>query len=290
MPLDPQAQAILTAMAAMPPIDFSTIPAAVFRAAMSGPSMFAPGDAVAQIENREIPGPGGPLRIRIYRPVTGAPLPITIYFHGGGFVICSLDSHDNICRSLASRAQTLVVSVDYHLAPEAKFPAAVEDAFAAVDWVHAHAAEIGGDASRIAVAGDSAGGNLAAVAAQRSRTQGPALCHQLLLYPVTDCGCDSASYKSFADGYYLTAETMRWFIAHYLPDAQAAGRKNPAGAAVEAKRWPGQIHGFISMLGAIGAADAALSEAAAALRAAFAAPAARRSAPVITTDEVGQTA
>jgi acetyl esterase len=327
MPLDPQAQAILTAMAAMPPIDFSTIPAAVFRAAMSGPSMFAPGDAVAQIENREIPGPGGPLRIRIYRPVTGAPLPITIYFHGGGFVICSLDSHDNICRSLASRAQTLVVSVDYHLAPEAKFPAAVEDAFAAVDWVHAHAAEIGGDASRIAVAGDSAGGNLAAVAAQRSRTQGPALCHQLLLYPVTDCGCDSASYKSFADGYYLTAETMRWFIAHYLPDAQAAGdvRASPlrqrdfsglpgatvftaeydplrdegeayakalqnAGAAVEAKRWPGQIHGFISMLGAIGAADAALSEAAAALRAAFAAPAARRSAPVITTDEVGQTA
>lgn len=306
MSLDPQVQAIVDAYAAMPKVDLSAIPAAVFRAAMEQPSVYAPGDEVAQIENREIPGPGGALRIRIYRPKVAGRLPVTLYFHGGGFVICGLDTHENICRCLAQRAETLVVSVDYRLAPEAKFPAAVEDACAALKWLHAHAADIDGDASRIAVAGDSAGGNLATVTAQWAQQQGIELRHQLLFYPVTDCSCSSGSYREFAEGYVLSAEMMRWFIGHYLPDTQSADdpRASPlrqpdlgglapatiftaacdplrdegeaygsamrkAGVEVNLQRWPGQIHGFISMLGAISAADQALTEAASLLATAF---------------------
>ena len=147
MTLDPQAKALLDAFAAMPEVDFSAVDAAQYRAMMNGPSMFAPGDAVAQVEDREIPGPGGPLRIRLYRDESRGNLPITVFFHGGGFVIGSLDSHDNICRCLARRAGSLVVSVDYRLAPETRFPGAVKDACAALAWVHRNARDIGGDAS-----------------------------------------------------------------------------------------------------------------------------------------------
>lgn len=306
MPLTAHTQAIVDAAAAMPPIDWSTMPAAAYRAAMDQPSMFAPGDEVAQIDNREIAGPGGPLRIRIYRPKADGPLPLTLFFHGGGFVICGLDTHDNICRCLAARAGTIVVSVDYRLAPEAKFPAAVDDACAALQWLQAHAAEIGGDSARIAVAGDSAGGNLAAVVSQWARRQDITLCQQLLFYPVTDCSADSASYREFSKGYVLTSEMMRWFIRQYLPDQEAARdvRASPlrekdlsavaaatiftaacdplrdegeayaaallkAGVPVNLQRWPGQIHGFASMLGAIPEADQALSEGALALSKAF---------------------
>lgn len=307
MPLDPQVQAIVDAYAAMPKVDLSAIPAAIFRAAMDKPSIYAPGDEVAQIENREIPGPdGGVLRIRIYRPKVAGRLPVTMFLHGGGFVICGLDTHDNICRCLAQRAETLVVSVEYRLAPEAKFPAAVEDSCAALAWLHKHAADIGGDVTRLAIAGDSAGGNLATVTAQWARQQGIELRQQLLFYPVIDCSCSSASYREFAEGYVLTAEMMRWFIGHYLPDAQSADdpRASPlqqkdlsgiapatiftaecdplrdegeayaaalrkAGVEVNLQRWPGQIHGFASMLGVIGAADQALTEAAAVLANAF---------------------
>lgn len=307
MPLDPQVQAIVDAAAAAPKVDLSKLPATALRAAMNAPSQFAPGDEVAQIENREIPGPDGTtLRVRIYRPKAAGRLPVTLYFHGGGFVICGLDTHDNICRCLAQRAETLVVSVDYRLAPEAKFPAAVEDACAALQWLSAHAADIDGDATRIAIAGDSAGGNLATVTAQWAQKQGIELRQQLLFYPVTDCTGSSASYREFAEGYVLTADMMRWFIGHYLPDAQAADdpRASPlrqtdltglapatiftaecdplrdegeayaaalrkAGVDVNLQRWPGQIHGFISMLGAITAADQALTEAADVLTTAF---------------------
>jgi acetyl esterase len=307
MTLDPQAKALLDAFAAMPAVDFSGIDAPQYRAMMNGPSMFAPGDAVAQVENRSIPGPGGPLAIRLYRDDTGGNLPITVFFHGGGFVIGNLDSHDNICRCLARRSGSLVVSVDYRLAPETRFPGAVKDACAALAWVHRNAREIGGDASRIAVAGDSAGGNLAAVAAQHWRDHGPALRHQLLLYPVTDWRADTESYRNYAKGYFLTWDMMNWFTQQYLPDDKAADdlRASPlrsrdlsglasatvitaeydplrdegeayaramraAGVAVELHRWPGQIHGFASMLGVLDAADQALSTAAQALREAFA--------------------
>jgi acetyl esterase len=312
MTLDPQTKAILDAFASMPAVDFSTIGAQEYRAMMNGPSMFAPGDAVARIENRSIPGPGGELPIRLYYGVEGKdPLPITVFFHGGGFVIGNLDSHDNICRCLARRAECLVVSVDYRLAPEAKFPAAVKDACAALAWVHRNHRELGGDAARIAVAGDSAGGNLAAVAAQHWRDHGPALCHQLLLYPLTDWRADTESYRHYAKDYFLTWEMMNWFTRQYLPDEKAADdlRASPlrsrdlsglpsatvitaeydplrdegeayakamraAGVAVELHRWPGQIHGFASMLGVLDAADRALGTAAAGLRGAFAVEAA----------------
>jgi acetyl esterase len=307
MTLDPQAKAILDALAAMPAVDYASIGAPEFRAMMDGPSMFAPGDTVARVENRDIPGPGGPLGVRLYHGVEGAGLPIVVYFHGGGFVIGNLDTHDNICRCLARRAEALVVSVNYRLAPEAKFPAAVKDACAALAWVHRHAREIGGDAGRIAVAGDSAGGNLAAVTALHWRDHGPALRHQLLLYPVTDWRADTESYQKYAQGYFLTWDMMNWYTRQYLPDERAADdpRASPlrsrdlsglppatvitaeydplrdegeayaralraAGVAVELHRWPGQIHGFASMLGAVGAADQALSTAALGLRGAFA--------------------
>jgi len=306
MTLDPQAKAMLDALAQMPAVDFSSIGAAQYRAMIDGPSMFAPGDAVAQIDNRAIPGPGGPLQIRLYRGGAGRALPITVYFHGGGFVIGTLDTHDNICRCLAARAGCLVVAVNYRLAPEAQFPAAVKDACAALAWVHRNARDIGGDATRIAVAGDSAGGNLAAVAAQHWRDHGPALCHQLLLYPLTDWRADTESYRNYAKGYFLSWDMMNWFTRQYLPEARAADdlRASPlrardlsglppatvitaeydplrdegeayalamrdAGVMVELHRWPGQIHGFASMLGAIDAADQALSAAALGLRRAF---------------------
>ncbi|HEU0197162.1 MAG TPA: alpha/beta hydrolase [Nevskiaceae bacterium] len=308
--LDPQAQAMLQAMAALPPMDYTTDDPTAYRQMASGPSMFAPGDAVARIENREIPGPGGVLAIRVYVPRTdpGKPLPVTVYFHGGGFVACNLDTHDNVCRCLAQRARCIVVSVDYRLAPETPFPGPVEDALAALNWVHDHAAELGGDASRIAVAGDSAGGNLAAVAALQSRGTAAAPCHQLLLYPVTDCHSDTASYHAFGQGYFLTAEMMQWFHRLYLPEPAMAndprasplkakdlagvapatiftGEYDPlrdegeayahalaaAGVSTTLRRWPGQIHGFASMLGAIPAADAAMSAGARALRIAFSA-------------------
>ena len=307
MTLDPQIKAMLDAMSAMPAVDFSSIGAAEFRALMDGPSAFAPGDAVERVENRSIPGPGGTLDLRLYYGAPGGSLPITVFFHGGGFAIGTLDTHDNICRCLAKRAACLVVSVNYRLAPEAKFPAAVKDACAALAWVHRNARDIGGDASRMAVAGDSAGGNLAAVAAQHWRDHGPALRHQLLLYPVTDWRADTESYRNYAKGYFLTWDMMNWFTRQYLPDEKSADdlRASPlrardlsglpsatvitaeydplrdegeayaramreAGVAVELHRWPGQIHGFASMLGAVDAAEQALNTAARALREAFA--------------------
>jgi len=308
MPLDPHAQALLTAMAAYPPLDFSRIQAADLRAMMAGGSAaFAPGDEVARIEERCIDGPGGPLRLRLYYPEGRGPWPLTVFFHGGGFVMCGLDSHDNLCRCLAARAGCLLVSVDYRLAPEAPFPAAVDDALAAFDWLRAHAAELDADPARLSVAGDSAGGNLAAVTAQYAHRQGHALCHQLLLYPITDFAAESASYRLFAENHYLTAAMLRWFRAQYLgagadgadprisplrakdfsglaPATVFTAEYDPlrdegeayaqalqaAGVAVALQRVPGQIHGFISMLGVIPAANAALDHAGAVLRRALA--------------------
>jgi acetyl esterase len=309
MTLHPQCRAVLAAMAAeMPPIDFATVKAADLRATYGGPSPFAPGDEVESIEDRSIDGPGGALRLRIYRPKSSdGSLPITLYFHGGGFVFGAIEGHDNVCRSLAHRAQTLVVSVDYRLAPEAKFPAATEDAIAALNWVRGNASALGADGTRIAVAGDSAGGNLATVLARRARDAGIEVRQQLLLYPVTDWRFDTASYSEFAEGFLLTREMMEWFFAQYLPEPQAgahpdaaplraqdlrglapatiyaagfdplrdenrayASALEAAGVAVTLREWPDQIHGFISMMGAIDAADEAVDQAAATLRKAFA--------------------
>jgi acetyl esterase len=148
------------------------------------PIMFGPVEPVFSVEEREI---ASGLRARIYRPVAREVLPVLLYFHGGGWVVGSLDSHDGVARFLANHAGSLVISVDYRLGPENRFPAAVEDAWASVTWAHEHAADGGGDASRLAVGGDSSGGNLAAVVARHARDRGIAIALQLLVYPALDC-------------------------------------------------------------------------------------------------------
>ena len=184
----------------------------------------------------------GTVPIRVYRPA-GVPdstrLPVLVYFHGGGWVIGDLDTHDTLCRQLTAGAGISVVAVDYRLAPEHKFPAAADDAWSATTWVVDHAAELGVDATRMAVAGDSAGGNLAAVVALQARDAGgPKIALQVLLYPVTDVGAETQSYRDLADGYMLTREGMRWFIAHYLgkpqeaEDWRASPLRNPSFAGV----------------------------------------------------------
>src|SRR5215831_2133366 len=167
---------------------------------------------VAKIEERLFPGPGGATRVRLYWPQGAAPAPAIVYFHGGGHVIGSLDTHDFVARNLCGGAETLVISVDYRMGPEHRFPAAVDDSFAALQWVHANAASLGANPGRIGVHGDSAGGNLAAVVALMARDAGgPRLRLQSLVYPVTDYACRGESYDKYAIGCgILTKAAMLW--------------------------------------------------------------------------------
>jgi acetyl esterase len=307
--LHPQAKALLQQMAQhnVPPLH--TLTPAQARELMKGMAVLSSApEAVAKVENLTIPGPGGQIPVRIYTPRGDGPFPILVFFHGGGWVICDLDTHDNLCRSLANRVHCVVVSVDYRLAPEHKFPAAVEDAYAATQWVAHNAHRINGDPARIAVGGDSAGGNLAAVVAMMSRDQdGPSLTYQLLIYPATDVSSNNTdSYKNYAAGYFLTKGDGEWFCAHYLnceedrlhhraspllaPDLSGlppafvitaefdvlrdegesyAKRLKGAGVSVKHKRYKGMIHGFMSMDGLLDQARDGIEEASAALREAF---------------------
>ena len=256
--------------------------------------------AIGLVKDLAADGPHGPIPLRSYRPAgveAAARLPVLVYFHGGGWVIGDLDTHDVLCRQLTAEAGISVVSVDYRLAPEHKFPAAVDDAWAATRWIVDHAAELDVDASRLAVAGDSAGGTLAAVVALLARDQGgPAIRLQVLNYPVTDCRTDTGSYQQFADGFLLTRVSMQWFFDHYLRSAADAAdwRASPlrapslaglppalvitagfdplrdegeayaaklreAGVRVETRRFDGLIHGFFDMGGASAAAQAAVT-------------------------------
>ena len=219
MPLDPELAALLAAAPPFDPAQLWSTPIAEYRAQMKqgilamGPSP----EVVASIVDTTIPGPGGALPLRIYTPAHDQPLGVAVFFHGSGFVICDLDTHDHECRVLANRADVVVVSVDYRLAPEHRFPAAVDDAFAALQWAATHAAELGGDPARMAVVGDSAGGDLAAVVAQMARDAGgPALAYQMLVYPVTDLRTETQSFVDNASGYGLSAETMRWYVEQYV--------------------------------------------------------------------------
>jgi len=183
---------------------------------------------VGEVRDIQVPGPGGDLRTRFYRPPAasgpaGAPVALLVYFHGGGWVVGSVDSHDNTCRFLCRHAGVAVLSVDYRRAPDDKFPAAVDDALAAFRWAAGHAGELGVAPGAIAVGGDSAGGNLAAVVSQLAcRDGGPRPAFQLLFVPVTDLSAKSRSYELFREGFYLTEATMDWYRDHYLPDAEAA--------------------------------------------------------------------
>lgn len=245
---------------------------------------------------------------RLYRPLatSGGSLPLIVYFHGGGFVACGLDSHDNICRRLSAHSAALLLSVDYRLAPEHRFPAAVDDAEDALRWVFAQSSMLGADPSRVAVAGDSAGGTLAAVAARQCGEAGIPLRHQLLIYPVMSSACDSPSQRQFEQGPMLGAATMRWFWRQYLGEADGRDeRASPglardlrglppatvisagvdplrdegqayakaladAGVPVLARCWEGQFHGFVSLLQPLDAAREALDLGAQRLREAFA--------------------
>ncbi|MCP5267345.1 MAG: alpha/beta hydrolase [Burkholderiaceae bacterium] len=184
-----------------------------------GYAIFGDGPAVAQLEDRRIPGPHGEIPVRIYRPDVAGALPLLVYYHGGGWVVGNLETVDFPCRALANAAGCMVVSVNYRHAPEHRFPIPVDDCDAALRWVAEHAVQIGADPSRIAVGGASAGANLAAVVAHLARDRGgPALSMQLLTVPVTDYGLDTPSYRDNAVGYGLQRESMRWFWDLYLND------------------------------------------------------------------------
>jgi len=266
-------------------------------------------EEVQHVEDRLLPGPAGPIPARLYRPAGTGPLPLLVYFHGGGWVLGGLASHDNVCRSLANGTGCAVLAIDYRLAPEHRFPAAVDDCYAATVWAAANAAALGCDPKRIAVGGDSAGGNLAAVCALRARDTGLPLALQVLVYPVTDADLDTSTYREFADGYFLTRSSMEWFWNHYLPDGDRfvpdasplraddvsgtapalvltagfdplrdegeayAKRLEESGVPVTLTRYDGMIHGFYRMPGVMSKANDALAETADALRAAFAAAA-----------------
>ncbi len=301
MPLDPQARAVLDAMPALPEFDqFDDAALPLLREATNAQRRVAPDlESVARVEDREIPGPSGRLPVRIYVPDRAGPHGALVYFHGGGFVFCNLDTHDATCRSLANAAGCVVVSVDYRLAPEHPFPAAPEDCYAATRWTAEYAPSLGIDPARIAVGGDSAGGNLAAVVALMARERGgPPLRFQLLVYPVTDAACETESFHENAQGYLLTAGMMRWFWSRYLPgDADAAhplasplrapdlsglppalcitaeydplrdegeayaARLRAAGVPVRGSRYDGVFHGFFSMGADLDAAVRAMQEA-----------------------------
>jgi acetyl esterase len=309
MPLDPQAQAFLEQLAAAggPPLhELSVAEARQVIVALFGTQ--GDPELVGAVEERTIPGAGGEMPTRIYMPYGTGPFPVLVYLHGGGWVIGDLEAYDATCRALTNAAGCLVVAMEYRLAPEHKFPAAPEDCYAAICWVAANAVAIGGDPRRLAIGGDSAGGNLTAVVAQIARDRGgPALVYQLLVYPVTNYGYDTASYRENAEGYLLTKDAMVWFWNRYLRSAtdgnnplasplQAndlhglppamvltaefdplrdegeayAIRLQEAGVPVTLKRYAGTIHGFFSLGAVLDQGKQAMADAAAALRTIFA--------------------
>ena len=289
--LHPQIVQVLEAMAKaeLRPIEAMTPAEARAQMEATAQSRKAEPLPVARVEERSVPGPAAGIRLRLYWPEApaSAPVPAIAYYHGGGHVIGSLDTHDLIARNLCSGAGALVVSVDYRMGPEHKFPAAVEDSSAALEWLHANAAALGADPDRLGVHGDSAGANLAAVVALLARDRGgPQLRLQSLVYPVGDYTLSSASYRKYAQGYgLLTRDSMAWFARHYLrgtadaEDWRASPLKAPsfagvapavvvtaecdvlhddgegyaaalrgAGVPVEYREYPGMIHGFLGMV------------------------------------------
>lgn len=310
MPLDPQAQAMRArkAEAGGPPLYAMTVEQA--RAA-DLESIRAGGGApepVASVVDDHIPGPGGDLPIRVYRPDDASGLPVLAYFFGGGWTLGTIDTSDGVCRALTNAAGCVTVSVGYRLAPEHKFPAAIHDCYALTTWLAANASALGVDADRIAVGGDSAGGNLAAGVTLLARDNGgPRVAHQLLVYPNTDYRSDTPSLRENTDEFLFNTTSVDWYWRHYLntpsdgddplasplraadltglPPAtmitaeydplrdqaeQYADRLRAEGVPVRLRRYPGMVHGFFTMSGVLDAARDAIAYAAAGLREAFA--------------------
>jgi len=313
MTIDPQAAEVLerAARANLPPYPQIGAPAARKLYRETRGALTPPPPEVAKVEDLEASGPAGPIPVRLYRALGSEAderLPVLVYFHGGGWTIGDLDTHDVICREFANLARCAVASVDYRLAPENRFPAAVEDAIAATHWIGRMGDTLGLDSTRVAVGGDSSGGNLAAVVALTLRDAGgPPLAMQVLIYPATDMSVDRGSHLKFAAGYMLTREAIIWFTGNYLrgPDDAADWRASPlrardfagvapayvitagfdplldegkeyadrlhdAGVPVTYECFEGMIHGFVTMGGAIAAAHHAISRAAGGLKQAFA--------------------
>jgi len=228
MALDPQAQFVLDLIVKSGRPAYDTLSPKEARQLFrdTRPASTPQPPAIGAVRNLPAEGPAGVIPLRLYRPrgvADTTALPVFVYFHGGGWVIGDLDTHDVLCRQLAAEAGVSVVSVDYRLAPEHKFPAAVDDAWAATRWIVGHAGQLAIDPTRVAVGGDSAGGNLAAVVALMARDAGgPTLALQVLQYPVTDLSAETRSYQDFAEGYTLTRTGMRWFKAHYLDKPEDA--------------------------------------------------------------------
>jgi acetyl esterase len=229
MALDPQVQAVIDMVARSGRPAYHTLSPKDARQLFleTRPAATPTPPEIGSVRNVVAETPQGAIPLRVYRPA-GLPdatsLPAYVYFHGGGWVIGDLETHDVLCRQLTAASGASVISVDYRLAPEHKFPAAADDAWAATRWIVAHAAELGLDAGRLAVGGDSAGGNLAAVVALMARDAGgPAIRQQVLIYPVVDVMRETRSYADFAEGYMFTRDSMRWFVAHYLRSKDDAG-------------------------------------------------------------------
>lgn len=301
MPLKADVQGLLEQLEAqgLPPFDQMSVSQAR-DVAMAFRDMQGEPEEVGEIRDILVPGPAGNLPVRVYHPSPGTPLPLLVYFHGGGWVIGNIEVVDKPARALANASQCVVAAAQYRLAPETKFPGPVEDCYAVTSWLSEHAGEIGGDADRLAVSGDSAGGNLAAAVALMARDRGgPRIAYQLLIYPVTAParGTEFASYRDNADGYLLTRGSMEWFWDHYLaspddgdnpyasplkaPDLSGlppamvvtaefdplrdegsayADRLQEAGVQVKASRYDGVIHGFFWMGGVLADGRAVLAE------------------------------
>jgi acetyl esterase/lipase len=305
--LAPEIRALLEAMAAQGAPPMETLSPAEAREAAAGLEQLAgEADAVARVEDRKIPGRAGEIPVRIYAPEGDGPFPGVVFLHGGGWVIGGLETHDDVCRAICRRAGAVVVAVDYRLAPEHPFPAALEDSLDATAWVADNAAALGIDPEKLVIAGDSAGGAIATIVAAQTRDAGrPALALQVLVYPVTDLSSfATASHREFADDHFLTRALMEWFANAYLPDtvdrtrpdvspaflADLSGlppalvitaecdplcdegeayarRMRESGVDVTLTRYAGMIHPFLHFTGVTQNTEKALDEIAAAIRA-----------------------
>jgi acetyl esterase len=310
VPLDPQLQAMRDQRERDNVAPLYTMSLAQARAADLASIRQTGGEPepVHEVVDLTIPGPGGELPLRLYRPSPARPLPALLYFFGGGWVLGTIDTADGVSRSLANASGGLVVVVGYRLAPEHRFPAAIDDCAAALRWLAEHASQIGVDPARIAVGGDSAGGNLAASLALRAREDGPALVGQLLVYPNTDQCADDESMRAADDRFLFNRHSVAWYRDHYLADpgdaanplasplrADSLAGLPPAlvitaeydplrdqgeayarrladeGVPVELTRYDGMAHGFFTMAGTVEASRTAHAQAASSLRQWFAA-------------------
>ncbi|WP_078596431.1 alpha/beta hydrolase [Evansella clarkii] len=307
MALDPQAKFILDQLEAAGGPEMHTLTPEEARASIDLSPLAGEPEQVGKVENRTIPVEGGEIAVRIYTPVGEGPFPALVYYHGGGWVIGDLDTVDVPCRLLTNQANCVVVSVDYRMAPEHKFPIPADDSYAAAKWVAENAATINVDKDRVAVGGDSAGGNLAAAVSLMARDRGEfSIAFQMLIYPVTNHSFATPSYLENGEGYFLTKDSMVWFWNHYLRNEEDginpyasplqsedlsglppalvltagfdplrdegeayAERLKEAGVEVEVTRYEGMIHGFFWMPGALDEGRKSFGQAAEALKRAF---------------------